>query len=67
MSMIAEDEDAMDITARILKHGYCSGHHCNGKGIPQADHTCPFGEEIRDDHSLCNCCETCEHECAMDI
>jgi hypothetical protein len=32
------------------------------------DHTCPFSEEINGDcESLCNCCDDCTHECAMDI
>lgn len=31
-------------------------------------HTCPYAEEInRDYESLCECCEGCEHQCAMDI
>jgi len=32
------------------------------------EHTCPYKEDINDDkESLCNCCEDCEHNCAMDI
>jgi hypothetical protein len=32
------------------------------------DHTCPYAEEINDDHeSLCDCCADCENECCMDI
>ena len=31
-------------------------------------HTCPYSEEINvDSETICNCCEACEHECAMDI
>lgn len=31
-------------------------------------HTCPYAEEIDDDHeSLCTCCEECTHQCAMSI
>jgi len=31
-------------------------------------HTCPYNEEIYEDHETeCNCCEACTHECAMDI
>lgn len=34
----------------------------------QKDHVCPFKQDINDDsESLCNCCEECTHECAMDI
>jgi hypothetical protein len=32
------------------------------------DHTCPFSEEIHNDYEyMCNCCDDCYHECAMDI
>lgn len=31
-------------------------------------HTCPYAEEMSDDHfTKCTCCSDCEHECAMDI
>lgn len=31
-------------------------------------HTCPFKEEIYDDHEfLCDCCPECTYECRMDI
>lgn len=31
-------------------------------------HTCPFKEEINNDsETLCECCDDCTHECAMDI
>lgn len=31
-------------------------------------HSCPFKEEINDDsETLCNCCNDCRHECAMDV
>jgi hypothetical protein len=34
----------------------------------EADHTCPFSEEINNDsESLCNCCSDCRRECAEDI
>ncbi len=36
--------------------------------IEYEEHTCPFSEEIHDDHeSLCTCCPYCEHNCAMDV
>ena len=39
---------------------------CGGPGLEP--HTCPFAEEIRDDHETkCNCCAACSHECAMDV
>jgi hypothetical protein len=31
-------------------------------------HECPYRVEINDDcTTMCNCCEACAHECAMDI
>lgn len=31
-------------------------------------HTCPFAEDVADDfETLCNCCDDCTYECAMDI
>ena len=41
------------------KHGFCEQCDDNPGTEP---HTCPYGDE-----SLCNCCDTCVHECAMDI
>ena len=39
-----------------------------GKNPATELHTCPFAEEINDDHeSLCDCCEECEQECIWDI
>ncbi len=33
-----------------------------------SEHTCPFLSEINEDNeTLCECCEYCEHQCAMDI
>ncbi len=41
---------------------------CSHKDKRQELHTCPFKEEINDDHeSLCSCCEACTRECAMDV
>ena len=46
----------------------CEGGHCKGANDATAAHTCPFAEEINDDHeSLCNCCDECTQECAWDI
>lgn len=31
-------------------------------------HTCPFSEEIWNNHEAdCNCCDDCSYQCAMDI
>lgn len=61
-------EEEQDKVAQILRNGYCARSHCNGKGIAEDDHTCPFNDEIHPERTgLCNCCEICAHECAMDI
>jgi len=34
----------------------------------QPSHTCPYQEDINNDHEFkCNCCEDCEEQCCMDI
>jgi len=39
---------------------------CNTEEIEE--HTCPFAEEIYGDTTtLCNCCDECAYQCAMDI
>ena len=32
-------------------------------------HSCPYAEEINDDHDpeYCNCCEECQQECHWEI
>lgn len=41
--------------------------HCD-KDDAQEPHTCPFSEEIYDNHeTLCDCCEECTYQCIMDI
>lgn len=62
------EQEEQDKIAQILRNGYCTGSHCGGKGIAEDDHTCPYAEEINNDReSLCNCCNVCANECAMDI
>lgn len=51
------------IIQKIQTEGVC---RCGCKG--EAEHTCPFSSEINgDDTTLCNCCEECTYQCAMDI
>ncbi len=41
---------------------------CDECKLPQAPHTCPFNEEIRDDYTtLCTCSKNEEYECLLDI
>lgn len=56
--------EEIDKIAAILKYGMCRcGDYEGTEG-----HTCPFGEDVNDDHiSLCNCCDYCCQSCADDI
>ena len=37
-----------------------------GEGVEL--HPCPYSEELdKDSDRLCNCCNKCEYNCAMDI
>jgi len=46
----------------------CTGPHCAGEGKAREPHSCPYQEEINEDHDFrCTCCELCTDECAMDI
>ena len=39
-----------------------------GKNPATEPHTCPYKEEIEDDHTtLCTCCKECEDQCADDV
>jgi len=52
----------------ILEQEENNDYICKCGGDGAGLHTCPFAEEIHDDHeSLCNCCEECTENCAMDI
>lgn len=46
-----------------------SGKFPWGHGPAKPPHTCPFSDEMAggDSKTECECCETCEGECAMDI
>lgn len=38
-----------------------------GKNPSSEPHLCPYDEELGSGKELCNCCEECTQECAMDI
>ena len=43
-------------------------HSCKCGDTSIEEHTCPFSEEIHgDSETLCNCCDECTYQCAMDI
>lgn len=59
-------------TQEKCEEGNLYEYRCGGargcKNPSAEDHTCPFSEEINgDSETLCNCCDDCTHECAMDI
>lgn len=48
--------------------GHWSNSDSGRSRAAQAPHVCPYREEIHEDSTtLCNCCESCTYECAMDI
>jgi hypothetical protein len=55
--------------ARHHATGVDRARYCDGLGRQALEpHPCPYQEEINDDsESLCECCEACAYECAMDI
>ena len=38
-----------------------------GRGEAQEPHTCPYNIDVHDDETLCNCCESCEDACSMEV
>lgn len=39
---------------------------CGGEG--ESPHPCPYAEDIYgDSDTLCNCCDDCAYQCAMDV
>jgi len=49
---------------RLRNNGMCKcGHNHKTEW-----HSCPYDEDINDDHSLkCRCCSDCQHQCAQDF
>ena len=46
---------------------YSKCQRCSKEGTNNL-HSCPYDEDINGDYEdKCNCCEDCQHECAMDI
>lgn len=45
----------------------CKCQSCGVRGCTER-HPCPYQEELYgDSETLCNCCDDCAHECALDI
>lgn len=40
---------------------------CCNINAANEDHTCPFKDEIYEDETQCNCCDSCTHECRQSI
>lgn len=49
---------------RIFKKELCGG--CE-KVESKSSHPCPYKVEMFEDYNSCNCCDSCRHECLMDI
>lgn len=60
-------KEEKEYLVNVLKFGLCGCYRNEGKNLAQELHTCPFAEEIHGSQALCNCCEECEYECAMEI
>jgi hypothetical protein len=59
------DEDSMTTSLEGVTEEKCQ--NC-AKNPAQPKHTCPYAEEIGGDReSLCNCCDDCSYQCAMDV
>lgn len=66
------DEDVQKalLVERVLADDLCRRKGHDGllcQNLAEDPHTCPYGEEINDDHSTCTCCQTCTDQCADDI
>lgn len=52
----------------LTKISGCGSGHPNCKNSPENPHSCPYQEDINNDHEFeCTCCEDCEAECLADI
>lgn len=47
---------------KSVMNGHCD---CGVAGEPE--HERPYNQEIGDGQRICNCCDNCRHQCAMDI
>ena len=60
--------DNNELLVRALKYGHCGGFYCNGKGIRDHEHHCPYYEFIIDEQNHeCQCCETCHEACQRSV
>ena len=46
---------------------YSDDCQCGDPDLDKHPHECPFKSEINDNNEACTCCDSCRHECAMDI
>lgn len=49
-----------------LDYGESKCIRCGGEP-DQIPGPCPYADEINNDQTPCNCCDSCRYECAMDI
>lgn len=61
---LARDEALEHIERLKAQESKCQ--KCGNKAQPM--HPCPYRSDIDgDNETMCNCCEECQHECAMDV
>ena len=60
-----EDDAGLKRCGAIIFSKVSEDNKCQNPAT--APHMCPYQTEINNDHELCTCCESCSHECYMDI
>jgi len=60
-------EESVD--ARVSDTGVSSPGRCPSckRGPAEPPHECPYKVEIGDCRDLCECCDACAYQCALDI
>jgi len=62
LAALKRTEVALELTPETSAKCKCSVNDA------QPDHTCPYRQDINDDNkTLCNCCDSCQQNCADDI
>lgn len=55
-------QDALNMLDGAIKYGLCKCGKVGSKPFP-----CPYGQELFNDNTECNCCPDCSSTCANDI
>ena len=61
--VMADDADSTSTAGLEVALCWC------GKNPASSRHSCPFADEINDNHDQehCTCCDDCRRECCLDI